>query len=80
MKSRHLFQVTLKKVSVALENTVQKMQKVEKKDTKVKSQGFQPVESAAQKIQEAVAQDYTKVSTILFFPPIDICLSPNMSA
>lgn len=55
--------VTLNKVSVALENTVQKMQKVEKKDTKVTSPGFQPVESATQ-IQAAVAQDYTKTNQV----------------
>ncbi|XP_024020256.1 RNA polymerase II-associated protein 3 [Morus notabilis] len=53
--------VILQKASVALENTVQKMQKAEKKDTKVQNNGIQPVESATQKTEAAVAQDYTKI-------------------
>lgn len=40
------------------------MQKAEKKDTKVQNNGIQPVESATQKTEAAVAQDYTKVSTV----------------
>ncbi|XP_024019106.1 RNA polymerase II-associated protein 3 [Morus notabilis] len=54
--------VILQKASVALENTVQKMQKAEKKDTKVQNNGIQPVESATQKTEAAVAEDYTKIN------------------
>ncbi|PON48204.1 N-terminal acetyltransferase A, auxiliary subunit [Parasponia andersonii] len=48
------------KTSTALENTIQKMQKVEKKDTKVNSHRVQPFESATQKTEAPAAQDFTK--------------------